>query len=88
MVYRSTWFNAIASMLPGARSPVVLNGAPLPAVYPVLSLAPGVRLSIGVMAWGGLYTICFAGDQELARTVDHLAEAVHTALKEARASLA
>ena len=88
LVYRSTWFNAIASVLPGARSPVVLNGAPLPAVYPVLSLAPGVKLSIGVMTWGSLYTVCFAGDRDIARTVDQLAEAFSTALKEARVSLA
>ena len=88
LVYRSTWFNVIASVLPGARSPVVLNGAVLPAVYPVLSLAPGVRLSVGVMTWGDLVTICFAGDRDIAPTVDGLADAVHAAVKEARASVA
>lgn len=87
LVYRSTWFNAIASVLPGARSAVVLNGALLPAVYPVLSLAPGVKLSIGVMTWADLVTICFSGDQDIAGTVDGLREAVYTAFKEARASI-
>ena len=33
LVYRSTWFNMIASVLPGARSPVVLNGAPAAAPF-------------------------------------------------------
>lgn len=88
LVYRSTWFSVIASVLPGARSPVALNGALLPAVYPVLSLAPGVRLSIGVMTWADLVTICFAGDRDIAPTVDGLADAVHAAVKEARASVA
>jgi UDP-N-acetylglucosamine:LPS N-acetylglucosamine transferase len=87
LVYRSTWFNAIASVLPGSRSPVVLNGALLPAVYPVLSLAPGVKLSIGVMTWADLVTICFSGDQDIAGTVDGLREAVYTAFKEARAPI-
>jgi UDP-N-acetylglucosamine:LPS N-acetylglucosamine transferase len=83
LVYRSTWFNMIASVLPGARSPVALNGAPLPAVYPVLSLAPGVKLSVGIMTWGDLVTICFAGDRDIAGQVDGLAEAVYAAFKEA-----
>lgn len=83
LVYRSTWFNMIASVLPGARSPVVLNGALLPAVYPVLSLAPGVKLSVGVMTWADLVTVCFSGDRDIARTVDALAEAVYAAFKEA-----
>jgi UDP-N-acetylglucosamine:LPS N-acetylglucosamine transferase len=87
LVYRSTWFNAIASVLPGARSPVILNDALLSEVYPVLSLAPGVKLSIGVMTWADLYTICYAGDQDIARTVDGLAEAVYAVFKEATASL-
>jgi UDP-N-acetylglucosamine:LPS N-acetylglucosamine transferase len=87
LVYRSTWFNAIASVLPGARSPVVLNGSRVSKVYPVLSLAPGVKLSIGVMTWADLLTVCFSGDQDIARTVDGMAEAVHAAFKEAKASL-
>lgn len=81
LVYRSTWFNAIASVLPGARSAVILNGAPLPAVYPVLSLAPGVKLSVGVMSWADLVTVCFSGDQDIAGTVDGLREAVYSAFK-------
>jgi WS/DGAT/MGAT family acyltransferase len=88
LVYRSTWFNVIASVLPGARSPVVLNGSLLSAVYPVLSLAPGVKLSVGVMTWADLVTICFAGAADIADAVDGLADAVYAAVKEARASVA
>ncbi|HEX4724200.1 MAG TPA: WS/DGAT domain-containing protein [Pseudonocardiaceae bacterium] len=85
LVYRSTWFNAIASVLPGARSPVFLNGSRISAVYPVLALAPGVKLSVGIMTWADLVTVCFAGDTDLAGRVDALAEAVYAAFKEARA---
>ncbi|HEX4701077.1 MAG TPA: WS/DGAT domain-containing protein [Pseudonocardiaceae bacterium] len=85
LVYRSTWFNAIASVLPGARSPVVLNGSRVSVVYPVLALAPGVKLSIGVMTWADLLTFCFAGDLDIASTVDGLADAIRAAFKEARA---
>jgi UDP-N-acetylglucosamine:LPS N-acetylglucosamine transferase len=87
LVYRSTWFNAIASVLPGARSPVFLNGSRVSVVYPVLALAPGVKLSIGVMTWADLLTICFAGDADISRTVDALAEAVQAAFKEAGAPI-
>jgi WS/DGAT/MGAT family acyltransferase len=83
LVYRSTWFNAIASVLPGARSPVVLHGARMSAVYPVLSLAPGVKLSVGIMTWADLVTVCFAGDGDVAHTIDQLADAVRAAFKEA-----
>jgi hypothetical protein len=85
LVYRSTWFNAIASVLPGARSPVFLNGHRVSVVYPVLALAPGVRLSVGIMTWANLVTVCFAGDADLAGRVDALAEAMNAAFKEARA---
>src|SRR5205823_4436312 len=85
LVYRSTWFNAIASVLPGARSPVVLHGSTVAIVYPVLSLAPGVRLSIGVMTWADLLTVCIAGDAGRASLVDDLAEALRAAVRDVEA---
>ncbi|WP_244223710.1 MGDG synthase family glycosyltransferase [Amycolatopsis circi] len=76
LVYRGTWFSAIASVLPGARSPVVLNGALVRTVYPVLSLAPGVPVAVGIMTWADRFTICItvpAGQEERG---DRLATAV------------
>jgi hypothetical protein len=86
LMYRSTWFNAIASVLPGARSPVFLRGSRVSAVYPVLALAPGVKLSVGVMTWADLLTMCFTGDLDTAGAVDALADAVYAAFKQARAA--
>jgi UDP-N-acetylglucosamine:LPS N-acetylglucosamine transferase len=88
LVYRSTWFNLIASVLPGARSPVFLHGSRVAVVYPVLALAPGVRLSVGVMTWGEHLTYCFTGDRATASTVDALAEATYAAFKQLRAQAA
>ena len=42
-----------------------------------------MKLSVGVMTWADLVTVCFSGDQDIARTVDGLAEAVYAAFKEA-----
>lgn len=82
LVYRSTWFNLIASVLPGARSPVFLHGSRVAVVYPVLALAPGVRLSVGMMTWADHLTYCFTGDSATASTVDALAEATRAAFKQ------
>jgi hypothetical protein len=82
LVYKSTWFNLIASVLPGARSPVFLHGSRVAVVYPVLALAPGVRLSVGVMTWADHLTYCFTGDSATASTVDALAEATYAAFKQ------
>jgi hypothetical protein len=43
-----------------------------------------VKLSIGVMTWADLLTFCFAGDTDVATTVDGLADATRAAFKEAR----
>lgn len=86
LVYRSTWFNIIASVLPGARSPVILHGSCVSTVFPVLSLAPGVRLSVGLMIWADQLTVCVAGDAELGGTVDALGEAFRAAVKEIRST--
>lgn len=59
LVYRSTWFNAIGTVLPGPRWQVRVQQTPLRAAYPVLPLAPGVGLSWGAMTWGESVTVCF-----------------------------
>jgi hypothetical protein len=63
---------------------VILHGSCVSTVYPVLALAPGVRLSIGMMTWADLLTFCVSGDADLAGTVDALGEAARAAFKEIR----
>ncbi|GAB3363539.1 UDP-N-acetylglucosamine:LPS N-acetylglucosamine transferase [Amycolatopsis echigonensis] len=76
LVYRGTWFSVIASVLPGARSPVVLNGALVRTVYPVLSLAPGVPVAVGIMTWADRFTICITVPAGQEARGDRLAAAV------------
>ncbi|MFE3781424.1 WS/DGAT domain-containing protein [Amycolatopsis sp. NPDC059090] len=76
LVYRGTWFSVIASVLPGARSPVVLNGALVRTVYPVLSLAPDVPVAVGIMTWADRFTVCVTVPAGQAERGDRLAAAV------------
>ncbi|WP_409466978.1 MGDG synthase family glycosyltransferase [Amycolatopsis sp. GA6-003] len=76
LVYRGTWFSVIASVLPGARSPVVLNGALVRTVYPVLSLAPGVPVAVGIMTWADRFTVCITVPSAHEDRADRLAAAV------------
>ncbi|WP_020658535.1 MGDG synthase family glycosyltransferase [Amycolatopsis benzoatilytica] len=76
LVYRGTWFSAIASVLPGARSPVVLNGALVRTVYPVLSLAPGVPVAVGILTWADRFTVCVTVPSGQYGRGDRLAAAV------------
>ncbi|WP_033289575.1 MGDG synthase family glycosyltransferase [Amycolatopsis jejuensis] len=76
LVYRGTWFSAIASVLPGARSPVILNGALVRTVYPVLSLAPGVPVAVGIMMWADRFTVCITVPSGQSARGDRLAKAV------------
>ncbi|MGW4486720.1 wax ester/triacylglycerol synthase domain-containing protein [Amycolatopsis sp. NPDC004368] len=76
LVYRGTWFSMIASVLPGARSPVVLNGSLVRTVYPVLSLAPDVPVAVGVMTWADRFTVCVTVPAGHAARGDRLAGTV------------
>ncbi|HWD03741.1 MAG TPA: WS/DGAT domain-containing protein [Amycolatopsis sp.] len=79
LVYRGTWFSMIASVLPGARSPVVLNGSLVRTVYPVLSLAPDVPVAVGVMTWADRFTVCVTVPAAHAGRGDRLAATVPSA---------
>jgi UDP-N-acetylglucosamine:LPS N-acetylglucosamine transferase len=85
LVYRGTWFSVIASVLPGARSPVRVNDALVRTVYPVLSLAPGVPVAVGVMTWADRFTVCVTSTVGGGERGDHLAAAVTAAFADLKA---
>jgi hypothetical protein len=52
LVYGGRFFSLIASVMPGWRREVLLLGAPISSVFPVLPLAEGVGLAVGFLSWG------------------------------------
>ncbi|WP_328612010.1 WS/DGAT domain-containing protein [Amycolatopsis sp. NBC_00345] len=87
LVYRGTWFSVIASVLPGARSPVTLNGSLMRTVYPVLSLAPGAPVAVGVMTWADRFTVCVTVPAAHAARGDRLAAGITAAFADLQAGL-
>lgn len=81
-VYSSRWFNAIVSTIPGPRRPQTFAGVRLTEVYPVLPMAAGVGLSVGLMRWADDFSIGITGDARLLHDVDELAAAVRDAFAE------
>lgn len=82
LVYRSTWFNAIGTVLPGPRWDVRMNGAQLTMAYPILPLAPGVGLTWGAMTWGPNIALCLTGSERLVAHVDVLTGHLQAAFDE------
>jgi hypothetical protein len=72
-------------VLPGARSPVRVNDALVRTVYPVLSLAPGVPVAVGVMTWADRFTVCVTSTVGGGERGDHLAAAVTAAFADLKA---
>ncbi|MGH3492567.1 MAG: WS/DGAT domain-containing protein, partial [Sciscionella sp.] len=78
-VYRSTWFNAVVSVIPGPRMRLNWRGLALREVVPVLPLAPGVGLSVGLMPTGDHFTVSITTHPDSAGLAEKLAAAIaHT----------
>lgn len=82
--YSGRWFNAIVSIIPGPRRPQSFAGVKLTDVHPVLPLAEGVGLSIGLMRWADTFQIGLTGDAGLMPHMEELAEVIRTAFAEFR----
>ncbi|MBO0890687.1 MAG: DUF1298 domain-containing protein [Acidothermales bacterium] len=82
VAYSSRFFNAVVSYVPGARERRLFAGASILAVYPVLGLAAGVRLAIGVMPWADTTGVCVLADRALAADAHAVADGVRAALDE------
>lgn len=80
--YRSTWFHGIASVLPGPRREVRLDGCQLVTTFPVLPVAPGAGLSWGAMTWGADTAICLTGQGNWAHRLPRLAADFRAVLDE------
>ena len=82
LLYQDRWFNLLVSVFPGIRSRHRLLGARVEEVYPVLALADGVGLAIGVMTWEGSLSIGILADGALVPDVDVLAAELSDAFRD------
>jgi len=82
LVYRSTWFSGMVTVIPGLRGSVELGGCPVGVVYPVLPLAAGVNLSVGAIPRADVVSVCLTTGPALAACADALAEGMRGALQE------
>lgn len=65
-IYRSRFMNVIVSYLAGPRQPQQLAGAPVRAVTPVVGLADGVPVGVGMLRWADRIGIGVLLDDSLA----------------------
>jgi uncharacterized protein DUF1298 len=79
LIYHHRWSNLLISIFPGIRGQHRLLGVPVTEVYPVLALADGVGLAIGVMTWGKSLSVGILADAALVPDADRLAEEFTTA---------
>lgn len=73
-IYRSSFFNAIVSVLPGSRTPPHVGGVLLDGVLPVLPLADGVGVAVGAILWGDKVGIGVTADAGIVPEPGKLAE--------------
>ena len=75
-------FNLVVTNVPGPQRPLYLAGARMLASYPVIPLAKGHALSVGLTSYDGGVYYGLNGDREAMPDVDFLAQCVEDALGE------
>jgi hypothetical protein len=73
-VYGRRFLHAVVSNMPGPSGRFTLAGAAMAQVYPILPLAPGAPLALGVLSWDGSLGVGVASDPEV---LDATALAAH-----------
>ncbi|HKE66298.1 MAG TPA: phosphatase PAP2 family protein [Micromonosporaceae bacterium] len=85
-VYGHRYLNAIVSNMPGPTGEFRMAGRLMHAVYPILPLAPGAPLAIGVFGWRGNMCAGICVDPELVDDAGRLAGALHAIIDELAAA--
>ncbi|WP_020577254.1 WS/DGAT/MGAT family O-acyltransferase [Actinopolymorpha alba] len=75
-------FNLVVTNVPGPQTPLYVGGAPMLTTYPVVPLAKGQALAIGLTSYNG--TVCFGlnADRDAMSDLDVLAQCIPDALAE------
>jgi len=75
-------FNVVVTNVPGPQRPLYAGGARMLAAYPVMPLAKGQALSIGVTSYDGQVFFGLYGDRDAMADLDVLAQTLRDALDE------
>jgi WS/DGAT/MGAT family acyltransferase len=75
-------FNLVVSNVPGPQSPLYAAGAELTEVYPVVPLAKGQAVSIGLTSYNGHVYYGLNADRDAMPDVDVLAQLIEESLAE------
>lgn len=81
-MYTSRYFNLLVSYIPGPPRPRQVTGHRISAVHPVVALADGVRLGIGIMRYAGTTSICLIFDESIRAEALGLRNALDLVLQE------
>lgn len=75
-------FNLVVTNVPGPQQPLYLDGARMLSSYPVMPLARGQALSVGLTSYdGGVYYGLY-GDRQAMSDLDVLGQSIHDCLAE------
>jgi WS/DGAT/MGAT family acyltransferase len=75
-------FNLVVTNVPGPQSPLYLDGAQMTATFPVIPLARGQALSIGLTSYNGSVYYGLNGDRECMPDLDVLGQSLVDSLAE------
>ncbi|MGD9991383.1 WS/DGAT domain-containing protein [Pseudonocardia sp.] len=81
-VYGRRFFHLLASVMPGARRPLHMQGALISEVYPVLPLADGVGLAVGALNWGRFTTLGVSADAGIVREIGGIPDCLRASLRD------
>lgn len=80
-------FNLVVTNVPGPQHPVYVGADPLVAPFPVIPLARGQGLSVGITSYQGLLNFGFYADRDALHDLDVLVDCVREALSEFESEL-
>jgi hypothetical protein len=86
-MYGQRTFSAIVSNMPGPVGEYRLGGATVEQVYPILPLAPGAPLAVGVIGWDGMLFLGVSVDPALFPDAARFGVAAYEVLAELNADL-
>jgi len=76
LLYRSTWFDLIVSVIPGPRTARWFGPARVEQAWAVLPLGEGVGLAVGVLTWDGRVSVAVTWDPVLLPDGARIAELI------------